>query len=365
MRLAAVYVDNHEYLFNSPQIFNFGGRYIYSFVKDSDRNIILHRKENSKFIENFFGENIYLISAIVGENGTGKTSILTKIFNHLIPVRKGNEGLVFYIYEDLNQTFYWSFFEINENRPPFYKLISQDFKIEPINSPFSHFPIYFSNFFNENYLEIEKERKHSNSLNLSLVNQIISDFNSEPSPTDFTFSFSRYNNAKLKRWMKLLSNEEVLNLLNNYNLPNFKNITIETGRIDLIVFNYRGNIESKLNHKGVEKLKDEYIKTVNLFEQINTYLHQFNSSFSGKKMNSEKKLTFLYKQVITYITRIILNQKNIFPKILDLKKFDSLNNPKEIIYNLSENLYFVDVNDEKINFNFPFIALMKLLTQYP
>ncbi|MGQ7945067.1 AAA family ATPase [Flavobacterium sp. WC2509] len=82
MRLAAIYIEEHEYLFdNKPQTINFGGKYIYKFSKRNSRNIIVSRKENEQYIESFYNianskSNLNSISAIVGENGAGKSSIL-------------------------------------------------------------------------------------------------------------------------------------------------------------------------------------------------------------------------------------------------------------------------------------------------
>lgn len=81
MRLAAVYVKEH-FLFSEPQTINLGGKYLYTIIprKGTENEYDITRKENQNFIDGFWGENISLVSAIVGENGTGKTSVL-KIIN--------------------------------------------------------------------------------------------------------------------------------------------------------------------------------------------------------------------------------------------------------------------------------------------
>jgi len=82
MILAAVYIKQHEFLFdNKSQILNFGGNYFYDVeFKEITNEIIIYRKENEKYFDNFYNSNIKLISGIVGANGTGKTTIL-KIIN--------------------------------------------------------------------------------------------------------------------------------------------------------------------------------------------------------------------------------------------------------------------------------------------
>jgi predicted ATPase len=82
MRLSALYIHEHEYLFgkNNPQTINFGGEYLYDFElmgKDLKVSIV----KNKQFIPDFYNvvdskTKVELVSAIVGENGVGKSSIL-------------------------------------------------------------------------------------------------------------------------------------------------------------------------------------------------------------------------------------------------------------------------------------------------
>lgn len=78
MRLAAVCFLNNTRLGNST--LNFGGQYFYNieFLKDT---ITIKRSRNSEFIDQFFNDKISLISTIVGQNGSGKTTILKHIKN--------------------------------------------------------------------------------------------------------------------------------------------------------------------------------------------------------------------------------------------------------------------------------------------
>ena len=58
MRIAALYIEEHEYLFNSPQTINFGGKYFYSFKKEG-KNIIVSRFLNDTFISDFIISSNY------------------------------------------------------------------------------------------------------------------------------------------------------------------------------------------------------------------------------------------------------------------------------------------------------------------
>ena len=82
MRLAAIYIPSEvlPHIFGEQhhgQTINFGGKYIYTFEENANGDGKIKTKiENNHFIENFWNQKIQLISAIVGENGTGKTTIL-------------------------------------------------------------------------------------------------------------------------------------------------------------------------------------------------------------------------------------------------------------------------------------------------
>jgi len=86
MRLAAIYIpqNNLPHIFgrgHQGQVLNLGGKYIYGFSEDSSLISLIQTTPNSKFIEGFWGNDISMISAIVGRNGIGKTTLLRAI-NH-------------------------------------------------------------------------------------------------------------------------------------------------------------------------------------------------------------------------------------------------------------------------------------------
>jgi energy-coupling factor transporter ATP-binding protein EcfA2 len=88
MRLAAIYIENHAYLFKEPQTINFGGQYFYEF-ENVENNIIVRRTENVKFISDFFNltdlqSKVTNLTAIVGQNGAGKSTLLDIIRSEFI-----------------------------------------------------------------------------------------------------------------------------------------------------------------------------------------------------------------------------------------------------------------------------------------
>lgn len=81
--IVSIYLEEHGFLIDKPQTFNFGGEYLYSFLT-SGADLIIRRKPNEKYIPDFFNIsgskcNVKLLSAIVGENGVGKSSFLNVI----------------------------------------------------------------------------------------------------------------------------------------------------------------------------------------------------------------------------------------------------------------------------------------------
>lgn len=92
MRLAALIIIDH-FLIETPSILNFGGPFTYQFELKKSR-IELFRSEQPHYIHDFFGEQITNLSAIVGANGAGKTSIM-RVLN-----KWNDDTKAIFIYED-------------------------------------------------------------------------------------------------------------------------------------------------------------------------------------------------------------------------------------------------------------------------
>lgn len=83
-----IWIKKYKYITN--QGFHFITEYTYTF--DTDKNI-LSRTKNKEYINDFFGRKIN-ISAIVGENGSGKTTILSAIMACFTFLSKNIECIV-------------------------------------------------------------------------------------------------------------------------------------------------------------------------------------------------------------------------------------------------------------------------------
>lgn len=90
MELIYMYIDEANAINNIN--FNFGGKYKFNYKKE-EKKLIVERNKN--YIQNFFNitnHNIMNVTGIIGENGSGKTSILNKIsemiyYNAIVKVK--------------------------------------------------------------------------------------------------------------------------------------------------------------------------------------------------------------------------------------------------------------------------------------
>lgn len=150
-----------------PLIVNIGGEYIYN-VEKSDKGFIINRDPNPEYIPLFFDsvDNngcLNNISAIVGENGAGKTSILNFILELM---RYSNPSFGFVIGED-------------EEGVPI--ILGQHtlnifFKNKQIDSYNEVFKIYYSPFLN--YVNHSENNFHAKFANLSFDSVLLRDLDS-------------------------------------------------------------------------------------------------------------------------------------------------------------------------------------------
>ncbi|WP_051569039.1 AAA family ATPase [Alkaliphilus transvaalensis] len=80
MELCYLWVGKYKLI--NEEGFNFSGKYRFNATFEKNK-LIVEIKENEDFIKNFFGSNITNITAIVGKNGTGKSTVLNYIKNNI------------------------------------------------------------------------------------------------------------------------------------------------------------------------------------------------------------------------------------------------------------------------------------------
>jgi|APLak6261698768_1056241.scaffolds.fasta_scaffold00622_4 hypothetical protein len=103
MRIAAIYIPENTLPFifgenHQGQTLNLGGIYDYEFNEDKTRIEVSQIGKNETYIDDFWGENISSITAIIGKNGVGKTSLLRALNNQ---IDTGNRKLI-YVLESIN-----------------------------------------------------------------------------------------------------------------------------------------------------------------------------------------------------------------------------------------------------------------------
>lgn len=156
MELLSLYIHKHDFLFEEPETINFGGAYYFKFSLVKEGEIQIEKKENKDYIPNFYNNKIYNISAIVGNNGAGKTSIL-KILNRTVDSKS------IFIYRH-NEDFYI--------RNTTDLKIRTDFKFEVYEGDNGDdlYPLYYSSLIDPDVKDFYSPISQSNLINDSLNN---------------------------------------------------------------------------------------------------------------------------------------------------------------------------------------------------
>lgn len=202
MRLAAVYIPSGvlPYIFGDEHngiTLNLGGKYNYSLKEKDDLVSVSSKEPNPEYIEAFW-KPIIMFSAIVGANGTGKSSILN-VFR--------DRSFCSLVYEDRN---------------------GENIEITTVEESYQNY-IYYSP-----HLELrEAKNKNGNFWDVSLFPRMIDDTEHENS--DLTSLLELHDSERIKRWMKFIKNERIVELLGEIKLPVFQKINIKLCYISIRV----------------------------------------------------------------------------------------------------------------------------------
>jgi ABC-type dipeptide/oligopeptide/nickel transport system ATPase component len=197
MELLSLYISNH-FLFKKPEFFNFGGKYTFDYKEEGDI-LNINKSDNANYIENFYGTKVSNISAIVGNNGVGKTSIM-RVLN------RDTKCKMISIYLDGDNII------INDQAGIDFKT---DFKAETISPSQELYPLYYSTHIDYNLKDISSVISQSN-----LIKDSLEDY---------------YYDTILRQVFFL--NKKGQFLQENYNdLPFYENLIIKVNQVDKSIF---------------------------------------------------------------------------------------------------------------------------------
>lgn len=335
MRLVAIYIPSETlpHIFgenHNSQTINLGGKYIYTFEENANGDVYIQDKmKNEKFIANFWLNNITLVSAIVGENGTGKTTILNLL--------REPYSYCKYIYEDLNSD------EL---------IITDDAEVNEV--------IYYSSFLNIN----QSDSENGNFRDLSKYQMMIDD--TEYENLDLTTLLELHNSENLKRWIKFIELKNLSGLLEKMTLPTFDKIKIKihTIHIDHHDTSYRFRPFFEALKIRIEKERTEREQAE--LDRLNlTKIEEIRASKATQRIKLELEV----------ISRVILKTQNILESsgnkyleeghlknnyTIKSKEFINQPNTKEAFYWFLENSY-IEFSKKSKKLHFPINDIKNLI----
>jgi predicted ATP-binding protein involved in virulence len=197
MEIAAFFIMEHEYITYKPQVMNLGGKFIYNVVIKKGGVYTLSRTPNPKKIEDFFSITsseikIGNVSAIVGQNGVGKSTMLDVIrksfveksaalpFTSYFLLVENDKSEVFFISSSLKKLHFENNGKINEVKKLDTKLMQTifysphlDFRFNPNFDEIDYFDISADNYLELDLEGISDRGKKSNGTAYSIKQELL------------------------------------------------------------------------------------------------------------------------------------------------------------------------------------------------
>lgn len=301
--LPYIFGENHESI-----TLNLGGNFIYKLGEINGQTKIFEKIKNDSYINEFWPTNISLLSAIVGANGTGKSTIiqLIKIGCQLVVEKDGLSEIIWT--KNAGQIFYYTPY-IVENR---------------------------------------SGEDASNVKNISKLSQM--QFDSKYEHLDFSGHWEYHNSERLKRIISLIENEKYKSILDELEITTFDKIKIRFSRIIRDDSNLSRNFIpffdelQKIKEKEWTKTEDELIEVLGLKNKKDI---ESSKEYQKKSKQSRLYLTIL-DCVIKKVHSILERTGN---KFLEegfvnqdlkyfIKKFESNLSTKDAFFWFIENAFF-------------------------
>lgn len=254
MEILYMWIENYNDII-MKQGFNFGGKYLFEF---SNETLKCHK--NDSYIEKFYGKNIRNITAVVGENGTGKTSLLEIIIRNLtknleyiqtkgIFVISENKKITVYVHENLefneedsknylNQLLISN--ELSFDKIERFKMLDKiNGKSNIINLDLKTTFIYFSNIYGKSIFK--REFAYEDLTTVGLIEKY--------GIKSYDTALELYNLNEIKNQIKFADDFREKEVL-TFNVPNEVNVFL----VDLDKYYYLFK-QLKYNENEIRKLK--------------------------------------------------------------------------------------------------------------
>lgn len=356
-----VYLYIHDYRRFKKQNINFGSEYIFHYDNKTNE---LNVENNHLYIDKFYNQkghdNILNISAIIGENGTGKTSVIEYLINHVLYDNNKLNDNDIVVLKDNNRYNLISFKNIIVNNDIFLKrVLIKDEVLSSIFSIYNYQTIFLSNIFNGSNLFSGTNKK------LPIFNVSTDYLLRDGSEFRHNYNFDlldHFNLSEVKRQLNFLMDER--------NKRHFifhfeKEIVISVKDIDHNFFT-KNNINtefqffyekllSKSLHKNDKDFEIEYLKVIfllSIFDRNINYLFKNDNFFKNFNNNNKDVFTLFMSNSNTFFDRIaqkgykfILGKENITIDDLKLLKEFLFEEYKNLIYILIPNDYKKNINN--------------------
>lgn len=314
------------------QNINFGDKYIFNYDPITKE---LTAEENELYIENFYGDNIN-ITAIIGENGSGKTSLIKNLMG-LRDILTYEQNFILISKDNENYTLHSSKIEyINLTN---IKFVENDIviKYDNINETKiteGHSPVYKDSniIYYNNIFDLDENILYSyNNYNNTLINiSSKATLNSLINSNNYNL-FTLYNNEEISKIIAFLNKED-----NKFLNAKFPNDT----KIRIIAFDtFKASPTDDENYINLEKLLHTTDLNLNFRKEIGFLYNHFsiikyvlkiiqNSIYNGfdEKLRNEFEQTYLigYKEYI--ITNFLDKIKTPFKDNLPFISKEFINN---------------------------------------
>ncbi|PUE63693.1 AAA family ATPase [Arcobacter caeni] len=334
MELVYLWVEEYKNIKN--QGFNFSPRFECEY-KDGNLTICDKKKKECKdneYLENFFGENIN-VTAIVGENGTGKSNVFEIIITLLTAINKSvnSESKVYMIFFK-NDMYYYKTINMKKPNNEFEELSNENLDTFTMNFNYSlDYPKNNQVNFNDLYHKVDSYNTPIHLIPDKKFGQIdISNLNYLQNRTILKFT---------------IQNNQTIQNIESFFIPIEFSLFINTDKI------YEGLPNYNENDVQVESIRKE--NYTYLFKKDKQLIDKSQSKYTKYDLILLNNL-YLIKKIynILEIKGDILNDEELKKYILN---YDWENNYQEIIKILDVNTYtslFRNISNEKIEDSFKF-----------